>query len=1027
MVEIRLLGPVELRTGTGEPVPVTGARLRTLLVLLALQANRTVTPGRLIDGVWADDPPAAAGNALQALVSRLRRTGLVVTAGPGGYCLSIDADRVDAARFARLVGDGDAAEALRLWRGELTFPEAAQADAVRLEQLRRTATREHLAARLSAGEDVVAEAERLAATHPADEPLAGLLMQAFVATGSPGRALDVFDRMRRRLAETLGTDPSPELTELHLGILREDRSRHGNLPAEVSSFVGRDADLRRVGDLLAEHRLVTLTGPGGSGKTRLSLETGRQFAMHAPDGVWRVELAPVTDPAEVPQAVLGALGLRSRMLVAHAGDSVSPLARLAAAVSSKAMLVILDNCEHLIGAAARVAETMVRASPGLRLLATSREPLGIPGERLWPVEPLALPPPDADTTTAMSYPAVRLLLDRAAGFGLDEATTAPAVHVCRALDGMPLAIELAAARLRTLPVEVLAGRLDDRFRLLTGGSRTALPRHQTLRAVVDWSWDLLDEPERRLWQCLAVLPGGADVTGAERMFGADPDLLGSLVDRSLLVLGPGGRYRMLETIREYGWARLAESGEPESTRRAVAAYLLDLAARAEPELRRADQLEWLRRLDAEHDNMLATIRAAIDAGDAATGCAMVARLGWYWWLRGHRAEGAQLGIEVLALPGAADRRDRALAHALCAMNGLEGALDMDVVHAHFRAAQELDTTIPDSHLLLRLVRPLNAMFAVDDEAECFRQVGGLIEDSDPWLRAAALMIDGVLRINFGHRADTAERSLRASSEAFRALGDRWGIAFTLSMLGDMAASRGDFTAAVRTQREAIAMVREVGIREDIPQLEAKLAHQLLLAGEEDEARRVLKQAEASAEAVGLPEVLACVVFSQITFDRMDGDLAAAREKLDKAARLMREPSFAPQAVALARSVRGMVEAASGELAAARCLHADALRLSRESKDRPVVAQCLVGVADLAMREGDPARAARLIGAADGVRGSVDLALPDTARITTQARAALGDAGYAQAYADGSTVTMAAMIEAAMIEAAGLSGPDAPAG
>ena len=803
-----MLGPVQLRTDAGETVPVAGARLRTLLILLALDANRTVSADRLIDGVWGDDPPAAAGNALQALVSRLRRAGLSVDGTATGYRLVIDADRVDTHRFVRLAGS-DPAAALALWRGPLEFPDVARADAVRLEQSRLTAQRALLAARLDRGLDVVADLEALVEAHPLDEPLAALLMRALAGRGSPGEALAVYEATRQRLADALGTDPTAELTAVYLDLLRAGPAPRGNLPAEVSSFVGRDRDVRAVRELTGGYRLVTLLGPGGSGKTRLSVEAGAGL----PGEVWQVELAPLTDPAEVPTAILTALGLRSRALLARSGGTlkeaaVDPLTRLAGALAGRELLIILDNCEHLIAAVARVADELLRVAPGLRLLTTSREPLGIPGERLYPVEPLALPPSDADAAAAAGFPAVRLLLDRAPSVVLDATTAGPVVRICRALDGMPLAIELAAARLRTLPVDVLADRLADRFRLLTGGSRTALPRHQTLRAVVDWSWDLLSEPERALWRRFAVFHGGADVSAVEQVcvshiepsarsgavagWSDGIDLLGALVDKSLLVLA-GGRYRMLETIREYGLQRLAEAGEAEEMRRAHAAYLVRLAAEADPHLRGGEQLTWLRRLDAEHDNLHAAIRAAIEAGDKPVAVALVARLGWYWWLSGHRAEGLTLARDVLALPGEAEVEDTALAHAFAALNGLEGNAPLDEVTAWFHEAERLSGSIRGAHPALRLIGPLAGVFrhgAWDSSAA--ERVAGLFADPDPWLRAVAKMMSAQMRLNFGQAPAAAEAEMREALDGFRAIGERWGIGFTLSSLSDLAAARGDF-------------------------------------------------------------------------------------------------------------------------------------------------------------------------------------------------------------------------------------------
>ena len=998
-----MLGPLELRGRTGETVPVAGARLRTLLILLAIDANRVVSADRLIDGVWGEEPPAAAGNALQALVSRLRRMApeLTVEAVPGGYRLVIDADRVDAHRFARLA-PADPAAALALWRGELDFPEVARAEAVRLEELRLAALKRRIGVEIGQ-RDPVPELEGLVAAHPLDEELVALLMRALRASGNPARALDAYEAARRRLADELGSDPSPELSALHLDLLREGED--GNLPAEVSSFVGRDSDVRTVRELITTHRLVTLLGPGGSGKTRLSVEVGGRVA----GPVWRVELAPVTDPAEVPQAILTALHLRGQVLIGRPAGEHLPLQRLREAVAGRHLLLILDNCEHLLAAAAQVADVLLRAAPGLRLLTTSREPLGIPGERLYPVEPLALPPVGADATTASGFPAVRLLLDRANGFQLTAANTEAVITVCRALDGMPLAIELAAARLRTLPVAVLADRLADRFRLLTGGSRT-LPRHQTLRAVVDWSWDLLDEPERRLWRRFALFVGGAEAAAAEQVCDTDLTVLGALVDKSLLVLGPDGRYRMLETIREYGLDRLAEAGETDAQRRRLAHWLLAQAGAAESRLRTADQLVWLRRFTDEHDNLHAALRAAIDAGDKATAAAFVARLGWYWWLRGHRMEGAGLAVEVGAMTGEADPEDVALTHTFAAINGLEGAVPMSEVEAQFRMAERHGAGPDARHPALRMLGPLAAVFDNPDPAS-FRVVESLFTDPEPWLRAIAKMIIAQLRLNFGQQTDVAAAELREALAGFRAIGDRWGIGFALSQLGDLAAADGDFAQAVSWQREAIALVREVGIREDLPQLEVKLSYQLWRSGELAEARRLLKQARVAAEEIGLPEVIASVEYGNATFARVEGDLDEARRSMARAAELMDNPAFAAQFRAMTRSTQALIETSAGDLVLARDRHAEALRLAVQSRDAPVVALVLEGVADLVLREGDPERAALLLGAADAVRGLRDLSTPDRARIAEEARAALGDAGFEAAYGRAAGLTVTGAVEA----------------
>ncbi|SDT65155.1 Predicted ATPase [Actinoplanes derwentensis] len=984
-VEIGVLGPVEVRGDDGALRPVAGVRLRTLVVLLALDAGREVTADRLIDGIWG---VRAAANALQALMSRLRRTGLTVEATRSGYRLVLDPERVDAHRFA-----GDPGRYLHLWRGDLEFPAVAEPEAVRLRGLR-------LAAQRSALTGNVPELEALVTAHPLDEPLAALLIRALRDDGNRGGALEVFEQTRRRLADQLGVDPSAELSGLHRELLQE---RRGNLPVEVSSFIG---DVSTVDVLVKSHRLVTLTGPGGSGKTRLSVEVGARL----PGEVWLVELASVRDPAEVAQAVLTTLGLR--------GQGV-PLTRLREALSGREMLLILDNCEHVIGAAAEVADVLLRAAPGLRVLATSREPLGIVGERLFPVEPLELPPPGAGPESAARAPAVRLLLERASGFTLTSDNTTAVVRVCRALDGIPLAIELAAARLRTLPVAVLADRLTDRFRLLTGGSRTALPRHRTLRAVVDWSWDLLSEPERRLWRRLSALPGGAEVATAEQVCGADPDLLGMLVDKSLLGLGVDGRYRMLESIREYGLERLAEAGETESMRRTLAAHLIALAAEAEPHLRRADQLIWLDRLGREHDNLHAAVRDAITAGDRGNAATLVANLGWYWWLNGHRTEGTRLCVEVLAMTGPTDRADLALVHAFTALNGVEGPMGFDEVKCYFREAERLAVGVSARHPGLRMLTPLAAIYSGSPMLSrgVFGGAEDLADDPDPWLRAISRMLIGQVRLNLGEPAEVAEEDLRFALAGFRAVGDRWGIGFTLSSLADLTAARGELRQALVWQREALALLEVVGMREDLPQLAVKMAHQVWLSGEHEEAHRLLERAREYARDVGAPEVMASVHHCHAVIALAEGDLDAAREFNALAVRLIENSTFAPQFRAMAHSTGALIEGAAGDLATARRKHRTAIRLAASAQDSPVIAQVLAGIADLALREGDPGRAARLLGAADSVRGSLDRTVEQAERTGREARAALGDAGFETAYRRGAGVTMATALAASGLDPA----------
>ncbi len=479
------------------------------------------------------------------------------------------------------------------------------------------------------------------------------------------------------------------------------------------------------------------------------------------DGVWLVELASVTDPADVASAVLGVLGLREQALLyggkpltarlphdqaAAPDEQVDTLGRLLSALAGQRALLVLDNCEHLVAAVAGLADRVLAACPQVRVLATSREPLNITGEAIWTVGPLTLPPDPAVSSDlakrpsvpaigptgappgAGDYASVRLLIQRAravfAEFRVTGDNAAAVAQICRALDGMPLAIELAAARLRTMTPEQVAARLDDRFQLLTGGSRTAMPRHQTLRAVVDWSWDLLDEPERLLWRRFSVFTGGATLEAvvqvcAGRGIGADQvlDLVTALTDKSLLTVryGPdGARYRMLEIIRAYGQERLAEARERDELRRAHAEYFTRLAEIGDDYLISADQLVWLRKLSDDQDNLHAALRGAISAGDGRAAVRLAAALSWYWWLRSMKVEGADLIAEAVGLPrGPGAEHDSESLAVAYAMGGLL-AIDTPVAgraQDWFRRANELTAGIPDpKDHVLRLIGPLSALF-----------------------------------------------------------------------------------------------------------------------------------------------------------------------------------------------------------------------------------------------------------------------------------------------------------------------------
>jgi predicted ATPase/DNA-binding SARP family transcriptional activator/tetratricopeptide (TPR) repeat protein len=1031
-----MLGPFEVRTDDGVFADVPGARLRGLLIALALEPGRPVPKATLVDWIWGEHPPSDAANALQRLVSRLRKAlpeGLV-EGQTDGYRLRVDPDAVDAVRFERLVGqarsDADPGrlrrlrEALALWRGaamqDVGLPDSAAFDAAvaRLEGLRLAAMEDRFDAEISLGHgvDVVTELTDLVAAHPVRERLVAALMRALVATGRDTEALLVYERTREALADTLGVDPAPELSALHVALLRgevgrREENRKTNVRAELTSFVGKDADVAAVRGLVAEHRLTTLIGPGGSGKTRLATETARTLLGDLPDGAWLVEFAAIGADGDVAQATLAALGLRDALL-GEAPDA-EPTDRVIAAVRERAMLLILDNCEHVIEAAATFAHRVLGECQRLRILATSREPLGITGEALWPVAPLVLPAEGADPGEIKSAPAVRLLQDRAGAVRQDLATDTHTLstmaRICRALDGMPLAIELAAARLRTMSLDQLANRLDDRFRLLTGGSRTALPRHRTLRAVVDWSWELLTDAERMVLRRLSVFAGGASLEAAERVCAGAGDvleMLTALTEKSLVVSDGDAapRYRMLGTIKEYAQQRLAEAGESDLTRRAHLAYFAGLAETADPHLRRAEQLEWLAVLEVEHDNIGAAMRGALAAGDAPGAMRLAAAAGWYWWLGGHKAECNELIMAATAMPGEVADEFRAVVYAFVTMFASSGRSDQfeaaDWIHKAYQVSQGVQSRHPGLGFVALWEHLLQAPDAFLPAFE------PLLTDEDPWVRALARLQLGKTWMMLGHDGRDADAHLETALAEFRAIGDRWGISFALTELADRIAMRGEFAGACEHYEQAIAVVTEVGAIEDVVRMRSRQAQLYWLSGDEESSAAAMTQAQRYAERVAWPEALAELALAKAELARWSGDAEQARRHLDVATRLLGNNAQRAQVRAVRQDLLGYL---AEDLDRAWEHRAAAFRAASEVGHAPLIAQVLVGIADLALRREQYDQATRLLAASTRVRGLPDRSQPDGARIEQTARSRLGDAGFAEAAREGTETSWSQLV------------------
>jgi predicted ATPase/DNA-binding SARP family transcriptional activator len=1051
-LRVTLLGTFGVCRGD-TALPVAGARLRGLLVRLALAGGRPVGPITLVGALWPEQSPADPANALQSLVSRLRR--MLGAAGAvqqveGGYRLDVVADDVDALRFERLAADGRARlragdprsavspldEALALWHAHPgTEPAAiaavAPSAATRLARVSLEAGADLAEAELESGRiaEAAARLTALLAEHPAHERMAALLMDALVAQGRQTEALDLYEQVRAAIADRLGADPGAALRERHLRVLRsppagpaDTPAPPGNLPAALTSFIGRDDDLARIGTLLAAGRLVTVAGPGGAGKTRLALEAGRRHAHEYPDGTWLVDLAAVTEPAKVGAAVLAAAGLRGAAMfegpgrVRAEGDELDVLADQ---LNGRQSLLVVDNCEHLIDAVAHLTAALLTRCAGLRVLATSREPLAIDGEALVPLGPLTLPEPGAGIEQARRTTSVRLFTERAAavrpGFDVDEETLGDVLRVVRGLDGMPLALELAAARLRTLSLAELADGLSDRFRLLTTGSRTAFPRHRTLRAVIAWSWDLLGENERTVAERVSILPGGVTPASAAAVCAGTPvapaevpELLAALVDRSLLQLAPEpGRYRMLETLREYGIDRLAAEGTLDAVRGLAAGHFAELMARYDPQLRGPGQLAALRVIRAEYDNALASLRHLCDHRDAAAAIDLALHLAWYWQMAGRHADAVSWLGEALALPAGEHSLRRDTAEAILLLNrlGNQPAAVADVTRRHESELRRLTDRLLAYPSLPGLAGALTAMsLHFLREADASQAVlKRLMEGPDVWLAGLARMFHAQVAENGGD-LDRVRVDVAAALECFERAGDRWGVATVLPMRAMLRQYDGDLDGALSDLRGASSRAREFGslsLSDEIF-IDLRWIDLHLRRGDLEPALARIDEARERAARSTSPELIILVDALEAGVWMWAGDLDRGQEVLERAEAALAgaSPVGGDHGRALVGAVRTWLCVEGQDATGAEAALARAYEGAMESRDMPLLAMVAVAAASLAGLRGRHRDAAQMLGAAARLRGTHDHTDPQVRELSRRGRVALGEDGFARAYEKG---------------------------
>ena len=935
-VRIRLLGGFKVSVGRRsiDEVEWRLKKAASLLKLLALAPGHRLHRDQATERLWPGSSPEAAANNLHYAMHVARRTlEPAATANGASRYLTLRKDLLalcpdgmlwvdveafeHAAAAARRSGEPAAYRAaVGLYVGDL-LPEDVYEPWTEEKrgQLRRSyhALLSELARLHEEREEYgpAIEALRRVAT---DEPTLVVahasLMRLYALAGQRHEAILQYERLRRVLLERFEEEPGVEIRRLYEEIRAgkfpadtspsADRPSTGpsypspnNLPAPLTSFVGREEELLEVKRLLSMTRLLTLMGAGGSGKTRLALEVARELSGAYPEGARLVELAPLSDPDLVPQAVAQALGIRDqpgRPLADTLADHLR---------AKEELLLVVDNCEHLVDAAARLAVVLLESCPRLRILATSREPLGVPGEAVWTVPPLSVPGGDREPTVEglMRTEAVRLFLDRARsrlpGFRLSGENAGAVGRICRRLEGIPLVIELAAGRMGAMAVEQVAQRLDDSLKLLTGGGRTVEPRQQTLRATLDWSHGLLSETERRLFGRLSVFAGGWTLEAAEEVCSGEgfqrgdvADLVSRLVDKSLVVAGEEHegalRYRMLEPVRQYGRERLKESGEDEGVRRRHAAFFLALAEEAEPELRGPRQGLWVQRLEQEWDNLQAAMAWLLGPRGETEGAA---RLGWalwlFWWVRGRFTEGRRWMEEALAKGGAMPAAARARALFVAGMMA-DGQADLRAAHPLVEEGLVLFEELGDkfghacalgSAGLVEFGRGQDERgIALFEEASCL-----FLEAGEKFAAAFMLNFLAVVKLKRGSNA-RAKRLAEQGLSVFREIGGKQGISVALYILAMVAQAEGDYERAWGLLREALEPAAEVGDESNVAYCLQGLAALTASEGGVARAARLWGAAEALLETI---EVTAYAhAPDRALYERQ---VRSARAKLDGAA------------------------------------------------------------------------------------------------------------------------------------------------
>ncbi|CAM3948967.1 BTAD domain-containing putative transcriptional regulator [Kibdelosporangium persicum] len=1025
-----MLGPLAVWTADGREVRVPEVKVRALLADLLVQDGRPIPADRLADDLWGDRLPGNPVNTLQTKVSQLRRAledaepggRLLVSHRSGSYVMQVD---VDVARFrtlvaqAREVGDPRAraallSDALALWRGPALADFADEPFAIpviqRLTEERLVAFEEWAAARLELGEhaSLVVELADLVAEHPLRERLRALQLLALYRAGRQTEALDSYRELVTVLDVELGLTPSPELVELHSQILRQDPSlglpsvARTNLPEPLTELVGRETAVQSVLSLIGETRLVTLTGPGGVGKTRLAIQTARQ----TPEA-WLVEFAgleqhgtPESCPREdmVAEVTAATLGIRD--------DQGAVLDRLAESLYAKEVLLVLDNCEGLVGSIATMASRLLQAAPRLRILATSQEPLGVAGEVVWNVPPLDVPSAaSVEASDVRAFSAVQLFVARASAadprFVLNADNAADVAAICRRLDGIPLALELAATRVRALGTRELLARLDDRFRLLASGNRGGPPRQRTLRAMIDWSWQLLSPVEQVVLRRLAVHVEGASLAAVEAICaGGDvlkADVLShvaDLVDRSLVVSSPGPRYRLLESVVAYCVEQLQAAGELDTMRLRHAEYYVSLAEQADSKLRTSEQRPWLEVLDLETANLRRALETALQHGNAALALRLAKAMTWYWFLRGRINEARRTIRQALDVPGEVpDLRSTVLAWDV----GLAVLAGEPVDEQAFEVAHDIKNPA-DRAMALWFLGYVNTTIGSATAIELTTQALAEFEALDDTWGVAVVLVDRMAQYMACGDFDAAECANQRSARLMAGLGERWGQLQVSYSTGTLAEIAGDYDLAAEMHANGLRMAEELNLTPEVSYQLSWLGRIALIRGDYTKAWDLHERARQIGAEHGFKPAEMYAETGLALGARQSGDLDTAEKHARNVLAWHREQHYEAGSSLILVEL-GFIAEHRGDVRKALALHLEGYTVATAANDPRAVALALEGLAGTEALAGNAASAARLLGAAAQARESVGRPLPpgqrrDVDRITETARTALGPATFA---------------------------------